>query len=109
MVDMGDDDRCIHYEYDGSRDQADASLLDLVDGPGEIPLVFFRSNGSPGNMSHSRITPYSLDKHKQHRLACHGMQYRAFLHERDAVSAGMAWRIILPSLLVLSFLDRDTS
>ena len=54
---------CIHHQCDGPRDQADASLLDLVDRPGETPLVFFRSNRSPGNMSHSRITPHPLYKH----------------------------------------------
>jgi len=32
MVDMGDDNGCIHYEYDSPRDQVDAWMLDLVDG-----------------------------------------------------------------------------
>jgi hypothetical protein len=41
----------------------DALMLDVIDGTGGIPLLFFRSNGSPGNMSHSRITSYPLYKH----------------------------------------------
>jgi hypothetical protein len=56
-------DGCIYHEYDGHRDQVDAWMLDVIDGTGGIPLLFFRSNESPGTTSHSRITSYPLYEH----------------------------------------------
>jgi hypothetical protein len=85
MVELGVDDGCIHHEYDGSGDQVDAWMLDVIDGTGGIPLLFFRSNGSPGNMSHSRITSYPLYKHNNTAPPTTECSIVPFSMESDAV------------------------
>jgi hypothetical protein len=104
MVELGVDDVCIHHPYDSPRDQADAWMLDVIDGTGGIPLLFFRSNESPGNMSHSRITPHPLYKHNNTAPRATECSIVPSCMESDAVSAGMAWRIrILPFPLIHQF------
>ena len=49
--------------FSGSQDRADESMLESHVGDRGNGLLFFRSNRSPGNMSHSRITSYSLVKY----------------------------------------------
>jgi hypothetical protein len=111
MVEMDGDDGCMDHEYDGSRGQADARNLDVIDGTGGIPLLFFRSNGSPGNMSHSRITSYPLYKHNNTAPPTTECSIVPFSMESDAVSAGMAWRILIlplpnnPSFFSLTVAD----
>jgi hypothetical protein len=111
MVELGVDDGCIHHEYDSPRDQADAWMLDVIDGSGGIPLLFFRSNESPGNMLHSRITSYPLYKHNNTAPPTTECSIVPFSMESDAVSAGMAWRILIlplpnnPSFFSLTVAD----
>jgi hypothetical protein len=89
----------------------DALMLDVIDGTGGIPLLFFRSNGSPGNMSHSRITSYPLYKHNNTAPPNTECSIVPFSMESDAVSAGMAWRILIlplpnnPSFFSLTVAD----
>jgi hypothetical protein len=99
------------HHYDCSGDQVDAWMLDVIDGTGGIPLLFFRSNGSPGNMSHSRITSYPLYKHNNTAPPTTECSIVPFSMESDAVSAGMAWRILIlplpnnPSFFSLTVAD----
>jgi len=90
MVEMEVDDGCMGHHYDGSGDQVDAWMLDVIDGTGGMPLLFFRSNGSPGNMSHSRITSYPPYKHTTTPPRLLRNAHRAFQHGKRC-SVPQAW------------------
>jgi hypothetical protein len=98
---LGFDDGHMGHHYECSGDQADALMLDVIDGSGGIPLLFFRSNGSPGNMPHSRITSYPLYKHNNTAPPTTESSIVPFSIESDAVSAGMAWRILVLPLPII--------
>jgi hypothetical protein len=83
------------------------AFFDLVDGTGGIPLLFFRSNGSPGNMSHSHTTSYPLYKHNNTAPPATECSIVPSCMKSDAVSAGMAWRILILPLYYSSLLHRD--
>jgi hypothetical protein len=78
-----------------------STMLDVIDGSGGIPLLFFRSNESPGNMLHSRITSYPLYKHNNTAPPTTECSIVPFSMESDAVSAGMAWRILILPLPII--------
>ena len=54
--------------FSGSQDRADESMLESHVGDRGNGLLFFRSNRSPGNTSHSRITSYHLSSIMWHSL-----------------------------------------